>query len=517
MKKYLLILLIVAMVFGLTSCSPEISSKLGALMGKMGNNVYGITANLAEVNKATEGVDNAVEISPVNSNDPNAPNVVATIDLSSAAKVMESASSIKGSDQKRAALKTSLSEPISNSSDENVQKAIVAGITKSAEDKKDLLDEITTGSKAQLAASISNALSVVESSLSANPTKAELATVAVIGAMADAVVNNGDLAKTGEEALDTLKIVSEFGEMKLINDNDLQSMISSMMQAGNNEKGLSRDGNEEPDTGSTINNRNLLNLFNTVVSKTANMLTVVNENGVHVFDIAKYKSFVLQAKGMKSAYDMISMAYIENPSSVKAYDKVLVKTIDHGLTIEDLIKYCISWAVVEADYIDQLIVEALKTFDSVKYSGDSALAVFIEPFINENYVLLNDMVGYEKDHPDEKLSFTILEDMKETMADIGDKVSKELNLSTTDGKLISSLSDCLTRTGGLLKDDFFRFIGTTVVILVDSEWKDGLFAFVPKLKDGTKVNTVSGLIQVAKESVEDLQNAFDGFMEDEQE
>jgi hypothetical protein len=44
-----------------------------------------------------------------------------------------------------------------------------------------------------------------------------------------------------------------------------------------------------------------------------------------------------------------------------------------------------------------------------------------------------------------------------------------------------------------LPADFFRFLGTSVVILVDSEWHEGLFSLI-KDENGQSVTTVSGMM-----------------------
>ena len=57
MKKALPIILLIVMLVCLTSCDPE---TLGGFMGKMGQNFYGLKANMKDVNKATEKIDNSV-------------------------------------------------------------------------------------------------------------------------------------------------------------------------------------------------------------------------------------------------------------------------------------------------------------------------------------------------------------------------------------------------------------------------------------------------------------------------
>ena len=79
MKKILLGLLVIAMALALTACSQETYSKLAENMGKMSENVYGIEANMADVDNATEAVSASVSIKDDGS---------AEIDFTAAAKIM---------------------------------------------------------------------------------------------------------------------------------------------------------------------------------------------------------------------------------------------------------------------------------------------------------------------------------------------------------------------------------------------------------------------------------------------
>ena len=62
MKKILLGLIVVALIFGLTACSQDQYQALGDAMGNMSGNIYGITANLKDVENATNKVDGAVAV-----------------------------------------------------------------------------------------------------------------------------------------------------------------------------------------------------------------------------------------------------------------------------------------------------------------------------------------------------------------------------------------------------------------------------------------------------------------------
>ncbi len=356
MKKFLLGLLVVAMVIGLTACSPEVSSKLGSAMGKMGNNIYGIKANMVQVDKATETVDNSVTT--------NESGDVESVDLTTAAQIMNSISSIKGSDQKREALKASLSQPVSTGD----QAAVQTAIANSANAQKEALASSTDADEyAQLKTALTNALAAVETSLTDSPTKAELATVAVLSEMAEAIMTEGiteaQLAQKGQDALDTLKVISDFGGISLINDEILDSLIST--------RSISRDDEEQSNI--------MAEMYSDTVAAVIEMLVDDNK----AFSEPNYRSFILQAKAMKAAYDMISAAYIADPTNIDNFDAVLSAKIDHGLSTEDLVKYIVSWVFTELDVIDNLINAVI--------ADANVVTSILNPAITNNYGFLTDL------------------------------------------------------------------------------------------------------------------------------
>lgn len=456
MKKFLLGLLVVAMVIGLTACSPEVSSKLGNAMGKMGNNIYGIKANMVQVEKATETVDNSVTKDESGN--------VTAVDLTTAAQVMNSISSIKGSDQKREALKASLSQPVSTGD----QAAVQVAIANSANAQKEALASSTDADEyAQLKTALTNALAAVETSLTESPTKAELATVAVLSEMADAIMTEGiteaQLAQKGQDALDTLKVISDFGGISLINDEILDSLIST--------RSISRDDEEQSNI--------MAEMYSDTVAAVIEMLVDDNK----AFSEANYRSFILQAKAMKAAYDMISAAYITDPTDLDQFDAVLTAKIDHGLSTEDLVKYIVCWVFTEIDVIEQ-------TFNAVV---PNLVTTVLNPIITNNYEFLTDL----KTATATGAEFNSDGISDELIAQLVDSASTFLGDDSNDGgdfdKLLDDLQDAFANTGSTLSQDFFRLLGTSVVIIVDASWDDSLFALA-SMATGDKIENVSGLV-----------------------
>ena len=60
-------------------------------------------------------------------------------------------------------------------------------------------------------------------------------------------------------------------------------------------------------------------------------------------------------------------------------------------------------------------------------------------------------------------------------------------------KLLEDIQNAFADTGSTLSQDFFRLLGTSVVIIVDASWDDSLFALA-SMATGDKIETVSGLV-----------------------
>ncbi len=312
-KKILLGIFVVAMIIGLTACSQDLSSRMGTNMQKMGNNIYGIKANMADVNKASGAVSNSVDSE-------------GNVNINKAADIMKMLDGIKQSKQKTEALRESLQESAGTT---DAQLAASVTETKAALEAK--IATLEDGNQKTVANVIQSALESVESSVSPDPTKAEVATVAILNEMAKVITNLDDdsienIADQGQEALDALLIVSGLGSMDLLDKLTLQNILGSV--------GSKAAGDDDEQ------------FFQHMVT---NLVKFVCTDGK--FSQLRYNSFIFQAKILRSAYEMISLKYIRNATSVNDYDAILKTSFSHGLDVEDLVKYIISWNFIEIDNI----------------------------------------------------------------------------------------------------------------------------------------------------------------------
>ena len=371
MKKILLGLLVIAMALALTACSQETYQKLAENMGKMSNNVYGIGANMTDVNNATEAVSASVSVQTDESGNVTG----ATIDFSAAAKITESVASIKDSEQKTEALKEELSKPVASSEAE--QAAIQTALQNQADTLAAAFNDIITNNSSapeaeQLSAEQIELITTVQEALnsitiSENPTMAELTTVAVLSEMAatvqtvatsDTSVYYGEEGLTDEglavadsalSSLDTLKMTSEVAGMDLLGDVDIMALISSMSGGS---KGI---------------NPEVLTYLAGFKAPIATIAKLVTNPETKQFDEAKYNSLVAQSKAIKMSYDLLSALYVK-PASIADVDEVLKAKTNHGLIVDDLIRYLVSVIFISIDKAD----------------GKAALAEFInEPGIYE--------------------------------------------------------------------------------------------------------------------------------------
>ena len=378
MKKILLGLLVIAMVLALTACSQETYAKWAENMGKMGNNVYGIEANMAEVNNATETVSNSVSVSVDNEG-----NATAEINFSDAAKITESVAKVKDSEQKAEALKGELTKPVVDTSSlteeeaakqqEAVKTAIQNQATElSTQVEAKIAEAVAAGAteeQVELLQTVKDTLDSVKESISDTPTMAELATVAVLSEMANTVQEVATAATTEGGAdkyvteeglteeglaiadsalssLDTLKMTSEVAGMDILGGVDIMTLINSL------------------NGGSKAVSPEVLPYLAAFKDPIATLTKLVAKDGK--FDEAMYNAVIAQSKAVKMTYDLLSSLYV-NPKTIADCDAVLTAKTKHGLIVDDLLRYFVAMTFVTVDKAGGKA--ALKEFVDASYNA----------------------------------------------------------------------------------------------------------------------------------------------------
>ena len=345
MKKILLGLLITALVLGLTSCAPESYKEMAEKMGKMSENVYGITANMAEVDNATAAVSASVAVQK----DEKGNVTSATIDFAAAAKITESVASIKDSEQKTEALKTELAKPVASSEAEQtaVKTALTAKKTEMVETIAAIDTSALNDSQKEVIQSIQDTISSIQ--ISDNPTMAELTTVAVLSEMATTVQTvataadpsvyvSGEglteaglaVADTALSSLDTLKMTSEVAGMDILGGVDIMDLMTSLT-GGGGDKGI---------------NPEVQPYLVGFKGPVATITKLITKDGK--FDPKKYDAVVAQAKAIKMSYDLLSALYVK-PNAIEDIDAVMGMKMNHGLVIDDLVRYIVALTFVSID------------------------------------------------------------------------------------------------------------------------------------------------------------------------
>ena len=437
MKKILLGLLVIAMVLALTACSQDQYEQLGELMDGMSGNIYGIEANLKDVENATSRVDGAVAVDGDGK-------VTVKLEAETAGSIVSSVVAVKNSETKKDALKASLSEPLLGKGATDASKAELKTqiATQAANNKITEEQKATyTPERAEIAAAVNDVLDAVEASLSENPTKAELATVAVLTTLSEAVKTGTEESykEAGKAAVDALKITTEIGQVDLFANIDLTALAEMFS------KGIERDIARDEEESSLDR---FMPIFGDSIPEVIDCITE-NEK----FTAQRYAKFVMECKAMRASYEMIAKAYnIDINAALKGQVEV-----DTGLTIEDLGHY--------------LIAVMFSAFDS--YDADNAMVPFFTLFINGegevpgNYALLKaaDMDNLpdvtDEGSPYYAAAQAAAESMGKEMDDSYDGtqdfteffIASVKNSDTTLGK----------KTAGVLK--------TIGVILIDSEYE----------------------------------------------
>ena len=449
MKKILLGLLVIAMALALTACSQETYSKLAENMGKMGENVYGIEANMSDVNNATETVSASVAVQKDESGNVTG----ATIDFAAAAKITESVASIKDSEQKTEALKEELAKPVAATAEEQtaIQTALqsqadtlAANFTAILNSQEALAEEEKlTAEQVELITTVQEALSSI--TISENPTMAELTTVAVLSEMAatvQTVATSDTSTYYGEEglteqglavadsalsSLDTLKMTSEVAGMDLLGDVDIMALISSMSG------------------GSKAINAEVLKYLAGFKAPIATIAKLVTNPETKQFDEKKYDSLVAQAKAIKMSYDLLSALYVK-PATIADVDVVLAAKTNHGLVIDDLLRYIVALTFVSID----------------KVGGEQAL----EEFVNTPGIY-------------------------DALMDIEHNADALTNAETPDGfaSIWNSLLASFMTQEGALTPYALRSLSTLSILLVDTGYRDLLYL-------GGNEGTISGYLSM---------------------
>ena len=442
MKKILLGLLVVALLLCITACSEDQYAKIGELMGKMSGNVYGIKPNMKDVDTANEKVEDTVKKD-------ESGNVTVEIKSEDAKAIVDSVIAVQDSTTKTEALQETLNEPIMKDATPEQKTALQEGLKQQAAESK--IDTTGyTGVKKEIADAVNQAIDAAADGVSEDPTKGELATVAVLKTLADAVKGGVEYADAGLAAVSALKITTDVGKIDVFANADISAIVGKLTG-----KDISRDGD---DPGITD--------YLPIMSKSATEIIKCLTNAKGEFDTKRYAKFILECKAIKASYEMIAKNYtIDFNSRLDSQTLVGGK----GLTIEELGRYLIAAVFTELDRISKVGEATWKAADPA--APQNNVRSFIGSYINANYEKLMDLAdNYDKlDDPtkESSVSHTALMSAVAALAfGIGDDPRA---IGYDFSRLLDSLKKALTSTTSLQPTaiTIFQVAG---VVLLDSEY-----------------------------------------------
>ncbi len=347
MKKALIIIMAAAILLGFMACSQD---EFASLLGRMGNNIYGIKADVRVSYKAASEVESSVSTNSDGDYE---------IDLDRAISLIDYVSEIKVSPSKVKALQARLDQPVSVEDADKVRAALSSEAS-----------AIETGTSELGKAMAEVKSSFIESLNDSVPTYGDVAILSLINQMNTSInaydcnsLTEAELAEQGLIAVDVIKLVADIGSVDFLGDNLSDYLVSSKDVA-------KAEGNGSYTFGATM----------------ATIVDLITVNGQ--FNEPKYLDFIFQAKMLKAAYDMMiypsgidcSLADLlfMDPASYPQLSSEL------GFIAEDLGRYVVCTTFVAMDRLNSFL--------------NPSWSMFLSVFIDDHYeALTNNGTIYFKD------------------------------------------------------------------------------------------------------------------------
>lgn len=354
-SKVLICALAVLLVIGMVSCSMDEYAKLGDFMGKMGNNVYGIEPSMKEVDSATANIDGAVKKD-------ESGNV--TIDTSKAGDLISGLAEIKNSTQKTNAMKEELSKKVTEDADEAaaVKEAMKSEINAVIESMPELpADKEIDRAVKDAYESVSGALNKIQDKVSGtdDPTKADLATVAIVKSLAETVkevaekedITKEELIEKADDALqalDALKVAADAAGLgDILGDISISSLLSSA-SASPAPHSIGRSVAKASDDGELDATTRLL------VQAAEKLVSLVCDDNGSV-NAKKYNRVLFQLSAIRTAYEASASFVMPKGVSYSNGFGYVDEAFSNGsiglgrFSANDAVLYTIAFAFTEAD------------------------------------------------------------------------------------------------------------------------------------------------------------------------
>lgn len=347
-SKVLICALAVLLVIGMVSCSMDEYAKLGDFMGKMGNNVYGIEPSMKEVDSTTAKINDSVKKD-------ESGNV--TIDTTNAGDLISGLAEIKNSTQKTNAMKEELSKKVTE--DETEAKAVKDAMKSEINAVIESMPELPADKEIDQAVkdaykSVSEALNKIQDKVSGtdDPTKADLATVAIVKSLAETVtevankenVTKEELIEKADDALQALDALKVAADAAGLGDILGDISISSLLSSASSSKSIAKAADDSELDATT---RLLVQAAEKLVTLVCNDDGSVNAN--------KYNRVLFQLSAIRTAYEASASFVMPKGVSYSNGFGYVDKAFSNGsiglgrFSANDAVLYTIAFAFTEAD------------------------------------------------------------------------------------------------------------------------------------------------------------------------
>lgn len=489
-KTRITVVLLVVLALVLTSCSQDSAANLGSLMGKMGNNVWGIKADLRKSEAAAEKVDTIDSADKIQSTE-------------AADELISTVKSIIGSDQNVEAFHEEMGKPA----------AIEATDFKNAVNS--LSTKVTTleTTQPQLAKAFESTINSFNNLDRSKLTKSDVVTVSLVNSLLEeagsATSTPEAVVSKANDVLAVLKLTTGFSELNVIDDIDLSGIFSAMSSNKTNNKAVSRD--DDPNT--------LLLALGKTLEKIANLIT--DDDGM--FNNPKFRRFHMEAKAIKLAYEVAMSPYFAEGYNLG--DTIKGVCNDNRpkteASLDDLVMYVCASVSCYVDnisklserfltqYLSKTIIDALANADMtvLKEQAVDSMATVLEINRQESQDLSSDVwtelieAIAEETHTNKDVVYDTISTIKDYL-DNGESLSNIFNnllsenqeyiIDSAVKELIEDLQTSLADIIESIRNEAKYFVGTVTGILYDSGFDkiiDRMIGFVDTIKQNLDSET----------------------------
>jgi hypothetical protein len=330
--------LVTIIAFSAVSCDQALN-----LMGKMGTNVYGFSASTQEAVQTAAKVDGSVSYQSDGD---------AQVDWSSAASVAGDFQAISESKQQTEAFLSEMNKPVSDKPEE--AEAVSDAMKQYAEEKSlSVLHEASEtqpGPERDAMIAMANSMATVASAITDSPTRADLATVAMVG-------------KIAEDSMEFLKLSESQTDRKNEISTDVLSIIMTlrtMRGAGEISASMANldvasvIGEKKDISPSAFENMGKKDIVNRLTEAIKPSLIAVREGmeSEGQYSQEAHKNLVMNLASLRSAYEawcMMSNTYTD-PVEDDAVQVILGNKnipLCENITFDDIVLYAVSVIVTE--------------------------------------------------------------------------------------------------------------------------------------------------------------------------